>query len=594
MSSILKSSPVARPSLSYQEVIEIIRNNIQWLKEYNSNQTKSRRNLLNKWFLDSIKNYFMEQHAAPLLIPVLKFNTTQQVKEQIHSNIDESIPKYMSILKNYFDLLLSYGKVNQFKQNLIDMLSINLEDFSCTTDQTNYIVQKTIRKQFVGLLVLTYCDIPNKFEINSFYDLWNIIFPNDKQTKMRLSKYDMLKENEKGAKNKNSSSKKMSKQKRCEAQQLDQDNFPFQQQQLFTLNSNIYTSPVSTFTSTTNLYPTNNNSSNNNNNSVNGLGYSVAVADEEEEEQHSLNSYSEEIFEKNYESAHLNTNLIQIPQNNISLISSNFQSQNTASVLSFPQSSIGNQQSAFQLNNFNNQNHLGQQQQQQQIILNKHQIKQINYQQINSQNCNSSQQLQQLGPSYNAQQQSISNSNLLSNQQQQSTSYQESQSQVTAQNLKSLEYLYSIQQNEQYPKESNQNIYVNDNHSSVSVNLNSEPEFFTSSSRLEEDFEQNEYIVNHAQEQYQNYQQQGFDSLEHQKYQINFNKKEEAYIIPVPAPVAEVQQYQEYPQYMNYQYQYYPSEQIDSYNLFNEHNQIINYAEDKEELVDSFFNRQIL
>ncbi|KAL4486745.1 hypothetical protein ABPG72_022220 [Tetrahymena utriculariae] len=567
MSNMLKQSPEVRPSLSYQEVIEIIRNNIQWLKEYNSNQTKSRRNLLNKWFLDSIKNYFMEQHAAPLLIPVLKCNTTQQVKEQIHSNIDESIPKYMSILKNYFELLLSNGKLNQFKQNLIDMLSINLEDFSCTTDQANYIVQKTIRKQFVGLLVLTYCDIPNKFEINSFYDLWNIIFPNDKQIKMRLSKYDMLKENEKSSKNKNNISKRMSNQKRCEAQQFDEVNFPFQSQPLFPLNS---------------LDQTNNN----NNNNINGLGY-VAVADEEEEQQNSLNSYSEQNLKKNQESDHFNTNLIQIPQKNISLINSNFQSQNAASVLSLPQSSISNQQSAFQLNNFNNQNQIGSQQ----IILNKHQIKQINYQQINSQNCNSSQQLHQLEPSYYAQQQSISNLNIQSSYQEQSLCYQESQSQVTAQNLKSLEQFYQVQQNEQQAKELNNNIYVEENHNSVSVNLNSEPEFFTSFSRLEQDFEQNEYIINHAQDQYQNYQQQGFDSFDNQKsYQISFNKKEEAYV----APASEVQQYQEYPQYTNYQYQAYPSEQIDSYYLFNNDNQIINYLENKEELVDSFFNRQLL
>ncbi|KAL4449164.1 hypothetical protein ABPG74_021156 [Tetrahymena malaccensis] len=502
MSNMLQQSHEQRPSLSYQDVIEIIRNNIQWLKEYNTNQTKN-------------------------------------------------------------------------------MLSINLEDFSCTTDQTNYIVQKTIRKQFVGLLVLTYCDIPNKCEINSFYDLWNIIFPNDKQTKMRLSKYDMLKENEKGTKNKNNSSKRMSKQKRCEAQQYDEVNFPFQSQPLFPLN---YTSPISTFTSTTNLYQVNNNNSTINNANINSLGY-VASAEDEEEEQHSLNSYSQEIFEKNQVSAHLNTNLIQIPQKNISLINSNFQSQNAASIISFPEPSNINQQIAYQPNNSNDQNQIGQ------IVNKQHQIKQINNQLINSQNCNSSQQLQSIEPSYYAQQQSISNLNLQSSQlQQQSHCYQESQSQVTAQNLKSLEYYYQVQQNEQQAKEINQHFYAYENNSSVSVNLNSEPEFFTSSSRLDEDFEQNQYIPNHVQEQYQSHQQQAFDSVEHQKYQTNYNKKEEAYIPPVP----EVQQYSEYPQYMNYQYQSYPSEQIDNYNLFNYDNQIINYSDNKEELVDSFFNRQLL
>lgn len=52
--------------------------------------------------------------------------------------------------------------------------------------------EKIVRKQFIGLLLLTFCDFSYKMEITSFFDLWNITFPNDKQLKRRLSQYDIL------------------------------------------------------------------------------------------------------------------------------------------------------------------------------------------------------------------------------------------------------------------------------------------------------------------------------------------------------------------------------------------------------------------
>lgn len=53
----------------------------------------------------------MEQYAAPLIANLLGCKTSQEVKERVHSKLDSSIPKYMSILFNYLELLEKYNKV---------------------------------------------------------------------------------------------------------------------------------------------------------------------------------------------------------------------------------------------------------------------------------------------------------------------------------------------------------------------------------------------------------------------------------------------------------------------------------------------------
>ncbi|KAL4483128.1 hypothetical protein ABPG74_019154 [Tetrahymena malaccensis] len=50
--------------------------------------------------------------------------------------------------------------------------------------------QKIVRKQFVSFLILKYFELHQQQEIPSFYELWNTCFPQQIQTKKKLSKYD--------------------------------------------------------------------------------------------------------------------------------------------------------------------------------------------------------------------------------------------------------------------------------------------------------------------------------------------------------------------------------------------------------------------
>ncbi|KAL4483119.1 hypothetical protein ABPG74_019145 [Tetrahymena malaccensis] len=61
----------------------------------------------------------------------------------------------------------------------------------------DYNTLKIVRKQFVCYLILRFFEIYGKQQISSFYELWNICFPEERQIKKKLSKYDIKKEKKK-------------------------------------------------------------------------------------------------------------------------------------------------------------------------------------------------------------------------------------------------------------------------------------------------------------------------------------------------------------------------------------------------------------
>jgi len=64
--------------------IENIKGNILLLQEKYKKTVEGERNLLNKWFQDSVKNYILEATAGPLLLKYLKLSSIQEVKTYIH------------------------------------------------------------------------------------------------------------------------------------------------------------------------------------------------------------------------------------------------------------------------------------------------------------------------------------------------------------------------------------------------------------------------------------------------------------------------------------------------------------------------------
>lgn len=147
----------------------------------------------------------MEQHAAPLLNSYLSCNTSQEVREYVHSRIDPSLPKYMSILSIYVELLSKFNRLADFKSRLLKLMTQSVRE-KIVTSTKDYQTEKLMRKQFVSLLIVVYCDYYHVERIQSFYDLWNITFPNDKQFKKRLSRYDVKALNRKTEENNNISS----------------------------------------------------------------------------------------------------------------------------------------------------------------------------------------------------------------------------------------------------------------------------------------------------------------------------------------------------------------------------------------------------
>ncbi|KAL4490378.1 hypothetical protein ABPG72_002588 [Tetrahymena utriculariae] len=168
----------------------IILNNILFLAESSKVNLPSSRNLLNKWFQDSVKCYILESVAAPLIAKQLCFTSTALVKKFIHSQaISKDKPKYMNIIDQYFFYIKKFNQQNHFIQELKLVLS-NSENITQKNTQQAYNTKKNVRKQFVCILLLKYFEIYEQQEIPSFYELWNICYPQEIQTKKKLTKFD--------------------------------------------------------------------------------------------------------------------------------------------------------------------------------------------------------------------------------------------------------------------------------------------------------------------------------------------------------------------------------------------------------------------
>ncbi|EAR90336.1 hypothetical protein TTHERM_00609400 (macronuclear) [Tetrahymena thermophila SB210] len=172
----------------------IIKNNILYLAKQSGQAIPSQRNLLNKWFQDSIKTYIFESYASPLIADYLKLKTSTEVKAFIHKKTDKNKPKYMGIIEQYFIYLKQCNKQDAFINKLQQIL-LNPEDITSMKNQLSYNTMKTVRKQFVCLLILKYFELFGQQEMSSFYDLWNICFPQELQVKKKLSRFDKKSDN---------------------------------------------------------------------------------------------------------------------------------------------------------------------------------------------------------------------------------------------------------------------------------------------------------------------------------------------------------------------------------------------------------------
>ncbi|EAR90303.1 hypothetical protein TTHERM_00607090 (macronuclear) [Tetrahymena thermophila SB210] len=166
---------------------EIIMKNILYLGElYNRG---NQRNLLNKWFQDSIKNYVLESIASPLIAKYIHCSSSARVKDFILKRADKSKPKYMGIMEQYFFQINKHNQGDRFKERLNAVL-LNPIDYSTKQFISTYNNEKTIRKQFVCYLILRYFESYDKHQFPSFYELWNFCFPEEAQIKKKLSRFD--------------------------------------------------------------------------------------------------------------------------------------------------------------------------------------------------------------------------------------------------------------------------------------------------------------------------------------------------------------------------------------------------------------------
>ena len=139
--------PQSRVSLASKK--NIMANTLK-LEQSTNNNKSSNRNMLNKWFQDSVKNYIMERYAAPLLIGEYSLGSLKEVKNFIRSRIDRSICKYMGILKAYYEAIVECNKLSKFCRRLAN----TIEEF-CFLENSDLICKER-RKQYITLLVLTY------------------------------------------------------------------------------------------------------------------------------------------------------------------------------------------------------------------------------------------------------------------------------------------------------------------------------------------------------------------------------------------------------------------------------------------------------
>ncbi|EAR90346.2 hypothetical protein TTHERM_00609500 (macronuclear) [Tetrahymena thermophila SB210] len=95
----------------------------------------------------------------------------------------------MGIIEQYFIQIKKYNQSDIFLKKLHQIL-LNPIDITKLKEEQNYKILKTVRKQFVCFLILRYFEVYGILEIPSFYELWNICFPQEIQIKKKLSKFD--------------------------------------------------------------------------------------------------------------------------------------------------------------------------------------------------------------------------------------------------------------------------------------------------------------------------------------------------------------------------------------------------------------------
>ncbi|KAL4509733.1 hypothetical protein ABPG73_022949 [Tetrahymena malaccensis] len=148
----------------------------------------------------------MEQIASPLIAKSLKCRCSLEVKALIHQKIDLNKPKYMGIIDQYFYYINKFN-LNDLFLNQLNQIISNPIDLTGYQKQQSYNEQKIIRKQFVCYLILRFFELYGKQQISSFYELWNICFPQEIQIKKKLSKYDFKREENTNLKGKTSDHK---------------------------------------------------------------------------------------------------------------------------------------------------------------------------------------------------------------------------------------------------------------------------------------------------------------------------------------------------------------------------------------------------
>lgn len=82
-------------------------------------------------------------YAAPLIMKELGMNKIGEVKEYIHSLMVNSEAKFMMLIQNYYNEMDKYGKINEFKLSLLNIVrtAVNEEAhlFSGKLNQLSYL-----------------------------------------------------------------------------------------------------------------------------------------------------------------------------------------------------------------------------------------------------------------------------------------------------------------------------------------------------------------------------------------------------------------------------------------------------------------------
>ncbi|KAL4456941.1 hypothetical protein ABPG74_014579 [Tetrahymena malaccensis] len=122
----------------------------------------------------------------------MRFVNIQQVKRFIHHHLDDKETKFMNLISTYFQYLQEFDQVSIFKMKMLELVISSLNYDNNQVQIQNYNQQKLIRKQFVGLIIFLYVELREQNQIQySFYEIWNVAFPEDKLEKKKLTKYDV-------------------------------------------------------------------------------------------------------------------------------------------------------------------------------------------------------------------------------------------------------------------------------------------------------------------------------------------------------------------------------------------------------------------